>query len=163
MSAQIPDDNRDQRRILVAECGEYSFGVDIMSLVDVILRLDVTRVPLSLPHIMGLVNLRGQIVTEINVARSLQIQNSMTLENETSGYSLIINKAGQYYGFAFDAVGNVLTIGDSQITAVPETVSETWRNLSKGIYKDKDKLVVILDLHFLIDHLTELAARDNAA
>ena len=163
MSATLQSNAGEQKRILVAHCGDYSFGIDIMSLVDVIQRLKATPVPLSLPHIMGLVNLRGQIITEINVARSLQIKDSITTTGFDEGYSLIVNKGGQFYGFAFDSVGNVLDVNESDLKTIPETVSQTWRSLSRGIYKNGDQLIITLDLHYLIDHLTNLAEQEVAA
>ncbi len=132
---------------LVINIGTHYFAVNVGNITDVIKQGRKTPVPLSNKNIAGVLNLRGHIVTEVDVATTLGI----TPTKKDSGFSVVIDKEGEMYSFVFDGIGDVIEIGFSEITPMPETIQKDWHALSKGVYKLADKLVVLLDLPAFVD------------
>lgn len=139
-------------RVLVVNIGSHYFGAPIHEIHDVIQRQKTTPVPLAHDNIIGLLNLRGHIVTELDMARTLDIaqQDSQDIESQ---YSAVIHYKDELYSLVFDGIGDVIDIQPDSIEALPETVNAGWFSLSKGVYRMDDKLLVILDLNGLIEHV----------
>lgn len=127
---------------LILHIGAHYFAVNVGNITDVIKQSRKTPVPLANKNISGVLNLRGHIVTEIDVATTLGIQR----HNRDKGLAVVINREDELYSFVFDGIGDVVEIAFAAIDPLPETVQKTWHTLSKGVYKMADKLVVILDL-----------------
>jgi purine-binding chemotaxis protein CheW len=149
------DDNKknDISRILITNIGDHYFGAAIDEIHDVIQRQRTTQVPLTRPNIIGLLNLRGHIVTEIDMAKTLEID--VDLDNQKQGeYSIVISYENELYSLAFDGIGDVINIQNTAIEHLPETINRRWHSMSKGVYRLPDKLLVILDLKTIIGELT---------
>jgi purine-binding chemotaxis protein CheW len=132
---------------LILNIGPHHFAVNVGNITDVIKQSRKTPVPLASKNIAGVLNLRGHIVTEIDVATTLDIPHP----KKENGFAVVINKEEELYSFVFDQIGDVMEIGFSQIAPLPETVQKDWHHLSKGVYKLADKLVVILDLAAFVE------------
>jgi purine-binding chemotaxis protein CheW len=120
---------------------------------DVIRRQKTTPVPLASDNIVGLLNLRGHIVTEIDMAKTLDVPYTPELPLNQQ-YSLVINCKGELYSLAFDSIGDVIDVRKDQIERLPETVNPRWLQVTKGVYRMPDKLIVILDLYAVVDQIT---------
>ena len=147
-----PQSGPQTMNVLVCNIGTHYFGAIIDHIQDVIRRSPTTPVPLTSPNIVGLLNLRGHIVTEIDVAKTLGIADES--DENLDGYSVVINKDHEMYSLVFDGVGDVIDIPVSQIENLPFTIDKTWSALSHGVYRLNDKLLVILDFDLLINKLT---------
>lgn len=122
---------------------------------DVIKLSKKTPVPLSQKNISGLLNLRGHIVTEINVSQTLGLK-----EKVKSGFAVVINRDDELYSLAFEGIGDVIEISFSEIEPLPETVQKNWHQLAKGVYRMGDKLIVILDLELFVDLLIDKEVKE---
>lgn len=143
----------DTFKILVVNIGGHYFGAPIENIQDVIQRNPTTPVPLTTSNIIGLLNLRGHIVTEIDVAYTLGIMDRHKLMG-SAGYSIVINRGGEMYSLVFEGIGDVVDVSKSDIEKLPDTVSRRWVSISRGVCRMGDKLVVLLDFNLMIDHLT---------
>src|SRR5262245_42614993 len=102
----------------------------------------MTRVPLAPPVVRGLINLRGQIVTAIDLRRRLELPErpadqlplNVVVQTDDGAVSLLV-----------DEIGDVLEVPASLFESPPETVRGTARELIRGVYKVKDRLLMILD------------------
>jgi len=118
------------------------FGVDVLKVQEVIRYQEMTRVPIAPAMIQGLINLRGQIITAIDLRRRLelperpegQLPMNMVIRTEDGGISLLV-----------DEIGDVLEIAESCFERVPETVTGVARDLILGVYKLNGRLLLILD------------------
>lgn len=146
-------DNPDTFKTLIVNIGPHYFGAIIDNVQDVIQRNPTTAVPLAPENIIGLLNLRGHIVTEIDVARTLDLDSERTIGKE-DGYSIVINRGGEMYSLVFEDVGDVIDISCDQVEKLPDTIEKKWFSVSRGVYRLGEKLVVLLDFNLLIDHLT---------
>ncbi len=135
------------------------FGVDVLKVQEVIRYQEMTRVPIAPAMIQGLINLRGQIITAIDLRRRLelperpegQLPMNMVIRTEDGGISLLV-----------DEIGDVLEIAESCFERVPETVTGVARDLILGVYKLNGRLLLILDTErtaSLPEAFTSLLAR----
>jgi purine-binding chemotaxis protein CheW len=134
------------------------FGIPVLSVQDVLGEQRVTRVPLARPEIAGSLNLRGRIVTAINLRRRLDITD---LPKGTKTMSVVVDHHGELYSFIVDSVGEVLSLSDEDFEKTPPTLDRIWREVSLGIYRLKDHLLVILDISGMLDDMCE--SGNNAA
>ena len=117
-------------------------GVEVLKVQEVIRYQEMTRVPLAPNMIQGLINLRGQIVTAIDLRRRLerpprpegQLPMNVVVRSEDGAVSLLV-----------DEIGDVVEIQDEAYERPPETLKGVARELVTGVYKLKDRLLLILD------------------
>lgn len=124
----------------------------IVNIHDVIQRQKTTPVPLTKTNIVGLLNLRGHIVTEIDMVQTLGIEVNSD-EPVKREYSLVVNHDAELYSLVFDDIGDVIDINGTAIERLPGTESVRWASISKGVYGLPDKLLVILDVKAIIGEL----------
>ncbi len=126
----------------------FLFGMDVLSVQEVLRFQRMTRVPLAPPVIVGLINLRGQIVPAIDMRRRLclgpraegELPMNMVVRSEEGAVSLLV-----------DDIGDVLELNSSQFESTPANVASNARELIRGVYKLKDRLLFLLDTEKVID------------
>jgi purine-binding chemotaxis protein CheW len=117
-------------------------GVDVLRVQEVIRFQEMTRVPLASPMVSGLINLRGQIVTAIDLRRRLsltdrpadQLPMNVVVRTEDGAVSLLV-----------DDIGDVLEVDESTFERPPETLAGAARQIVQGVYKLKDRLLLVID------------------
>lgn len=118
------------------------FGVEVLKVQEVIRYQGMTRVPLAPAMIQGLINLRGQIVTAIDLRRRLELTPrgadelpmNVVVRSDDGAVSLLV-----------DEIGDVVEIQDDIYERPPETLKGVARELVQGVYKLKERLLLILD------------------
>jgi purine-binding chemotaxis protein CheW len=121
--------------------GHY-FGLDVLKVQEIIRYQEMTRVPLAPPVVRGLINLRGQIVTAIDLRRRLELTDrrpdqlplNVVLRTDDGAVSLLV-----------DEIGDVVEVSEKLFERPPETLKGTARELVRGAYKLPDRLLLILD------------------
>lgn len=117
-------------------------GVDVLKVQEVIRYQEMTRVPTAPAMVEGLINLRGQIITAIDLRLRLaqparpgdQLPMNVVIRTDDGALSLLV-----------DEIGDVLEIEDDRFERVPETVTGVIRDLVTGVYKLDGRLLLILD------------------
>jgi purine-binding chemotaxis protein CheW len=118
------------------------FGVPVQQVQEVIRYQELTRVPLAAPEVSGLINLRGQIVTAIDLRRRLSLPPrpegkkpmNVVVRNEEGAVSLLV-----------DEIGDVQEADSSLFEPPPPTLHGPARSLIRGAYKLADRLLLVLD------------------
>jgi purine-binding chemotaxis protein CheW len=118
------------------------FGVEVRRVQEVIRYQEMTRVPLAPRMIEGLINLRGQIVTAIDLRRRLELP--PRAEGELP-MNVVIRADDGAVSLLVDEIGDVVEIGDDICERPPETLKGVARELIQGVYKLKEQLLLILD------------------
>ena len=114
------------------QIGGQTFGVPVLEVQDVINRTAINRVPLAPPEIAGSLNLRGRIVTAIDMRRRLGLPPQA--EDQGDGVSVIVEQSsGELYALMVDDVGDVLWLPPSAFEPPPPTLSPAWRDLCDGL------------------------------
>jgi purine-binding chemotaxis protein CheW len=124
------------------------FGISVMAVRDVLRRQPISRVPKA-PHIVaGSLNLRGRIVTTIDMRRRLGMG---PYPEPDTVMKVVVEYQHELFAFMVDNVGDVLMLEMSQLEKSPSNVEESWRSVAAGVFKLEAELLVILDVASVID------------
>jgi purine-binding chemotaxis protein CheW len=141
--------------------GDRLFGLDIRMIREINRLLDITPVPHSRAFVRGLINLRGQIVTIVDLGVRLGLprhdvsegcHNIILKTNSELNASLQtsdgrrITTSGDLVGFLVDAIGDVVEADDAQMEPAPANVTEAEGHLLSGVLKADSDLLVLLDI-----------------
>ncbi len=118
------------------------FGLDVLKVQEIISYQEMTRVPLASPVVRGLINLRGQIVTALDLRRRLELPDrspdqlpvNIVVQTDDGAVSLLV-----------DEIGDVLSVSEGDFERPPETLQGIARELILGAYKLDGRLLLILD------------------
>ena len=118
------------------------FGVGVREVQEVIRYQEMTRVPLASEVVSGLINLRGQIVTAIDLRRRLNLPDRP--EGELP-MNVVVHRDDGAVSILVDEIGDVVEVDESSFEPAPETLTGTARSLILGVYKLENRLLLILD------------------
>lgn len=128
-------------QVCTAHVGELFFAIPVSSIREVIRAPRITRVPLASPSIAGLTNLRGTMVTLIDLRRCLALP---AADPEQKAMALVLKSRCGSVALLIDRVGDVLEIADKS-EALPSTIAATVRNVTSGAQILDGKLLLMLD------------------
>jgi purine-binding chemotaxis protein CheW len=146
----------DQAQYVSITIGGQLFGIPVLIVHDVLGPQRITRIPLAPPEVAGSLNLRGRIVTAIDVRLRLGLNKRAV--GDDSAMSIVVEHLGEFYSLMVDAVGEVLTLSTGEFERNPATLDPRWRDVSLGIYRLKAELLVVLDVVRLLDFSRNEAA-----
>ncbi|WP_068313539.1 chemotaxis protein CheW [Polycladidibacter hongkongensis] len=132
--------------------GGQLFGLPISQVHDVFVPEKVTKVPLAPVEVEGVLNLRGRIVTAINMRKKLGLVDEDKVEDMMA---VGIEYKGESYGLVIDSVGEVLNLSAHEHEANPSNLDPRWAMVSGGIHRLSGELMVILDIDRLLTSLIE--------
>lgn len=139
----------DKEKYLIMRLNGQLFGILADSVEDVLLPQRISPVPLASAEIKGLLNLRGRIVTVIDIAVKLALS-SKEERSEKVIRNVVVEYKGDLYSFIVDEVSEVMGINGSKIASTPDNLSEAWKDVSKGVFSLEKELMVILDIEKLL-------------
>ena len=132
------------------------FGLPIARVQDVFVLDRLTRVPLATPEIAGVLNLRGRIVTAIDMRRRLGLAPAGEARKRMA---IGIEYKGESYGLLIDVIGEVLNLPSSGREGNPVNLEPQLARVSAGVHRLEDRLLVVLD----IDRVLDLGQQAEAA
>lgn len=124
------------------------FGVEVLRVQEVLRYQEMTRVPRAPEVIEGLINLRGQIVTAVDMRRRLGLP---PREEGRTPMNMVIRADDGAVSLLVDEIGDVLDVAAEQFEQAPENADHGLRELTRGVYKLKDRLLLVLDTQRAID------------
>ena len=130
-----------------------TFGINILNVQEIIRLVEITRVPNSLPHVEGVINLRGQIVSVVDLRTRLGIARQAP---STQTRIMVVECDDKTVGFLVDEVRQVLRISNAVIESTPTLTTHADAQYVRGVAKLDDTLLTLLDPHELL--VTEPAA-----
>ena len=131
------------------------FGLPIARVQDVFVPERLTPVPLAPPEVAGVLNLRGRIVTAIDMRRRLD------LDRRPDGQPVMaigIDTRGESYGLLVDAVGEVMKFPNNACEAKPANLDARWSRVASGVIWLDGQLLVVLDVDRILDMRKQAAA-----
>lgn len=132
------------------------FGLPISRVQDVFMLKDMTVVPLAIPEIAGVLNLRGRIVTAIDMRQRLGLP---AREEGETAMAVGINMDRESFGLVIDRIGDVLHLPINEFDANPVNLDPRWKKVADSIFMLEKELLVILD----VDRVLDLGDREIAA
>lgn len=137
------DDTSTTRQFATFSLDRYYFGVEVLMVQEVIRYQDMTRVPLAPGVVQGLINLRGQIVTAVDLRRRLELPERA---EGVQPMNVVVRTSDGVVSLLVDDIGDVVETAHADFERAPETISGAARELITGVYKLKDRLLLALDV-----------------
>jgi purine-binding chemotaxis protein CheW len=138
----------DEERIFVTlTVADQLCGVPVLGVRDILGEHKITRIPLAPTEIAGSLNLRGRIVTAIDLRRRLRLPLPPT---EQPRMSVVAEQGGELYALLVDQVSEVMSLRASAFERNPPTLPAAWAQFSTGIYRLDNRLMVVLDVGKLL-------------
>ena len=119
------------------------FGIDVLKVQEVLRPQGMTRVPLAPPVIRGLINLRGQIVTAIDMRRRLNLESR---DGGSALMNIVVRFGDEAISLLVDEIGDVLEVDANKFERRPDNVDPEIRDLIRGVYKLDKRLLLVLDI-----------------
>ncbi len=122
--------------------GNLFFGIEVLKVQEVLRYQEMTQVPLALKVIEGLINLRGQIVTAVDMRRRLALP---PRQPDTTPMNMVIRCDEGAVSLLVDEIGDVLEVPKDSFESVPDNVPGDFRELIQGVYKLDGRLLLALN------------------
>lgn len=123
--------------------GNELMGVSVSVVQEVLAHQQIARTPLARAEVAGLLNLRGQIVTAVNLRRRLGLPDR---DADQTSMNVVVRHQGESFSLLVDEVGDVITVDGLRAEPPPRTLDSSWRALVSGVYRLDGRLFVILNL-----------------
>jgi purine-binding chemotaxis protein CheW len=134
--------------IVAIRIGDQDFGVPVMQVRDVLRRRQLTPVPLAPRAVAGLLNLRGRIVTAIDLRARLGLPPRVAARDAAL---VVVENAGELYALVVDTVGDVLAVDELGLDAASLSLDPQARTVAAAVYPTETGLIVQLDIARLLD------------
>jgi purine-binding chemotaxis protein CheW len=144
-TAGTSTENRDY---VTMSIGGQLFGIPVLKVQDVLGSQTITRVPLAPIEVAGSLNLRGRIVTAVDVRLRLGLPKR---ESDKPAMSVVVEHENELYSLLVDSVGEVLSLESRDYQRNPPTLNPRLREFSDGIYRLNDSLLVVLSVSSLLN------------
>ena len=145
----------ETRQLCTFKLDSLLLGVEVVHVQEVLRCQEMTRIPLASAVIRGLINLRGQIVTAIDMRARLDLA---PLETGHQPMNVVLRTGDGVVSLLVDEIGEVLSVDERHFERPPETLSGVFRQVVLGVYKLEAGLLLLLDVESIIalgeQHLT---------
>jgi purine-binding chemotaxis protein CheW len=146
---ELPDATADdeERVFVTLTVADQLCGVPVLAVRDILGEHAITRIPLAPREIAGSLNLRGRIVTAIDLRERLNLPAG---PSEQPRMSVVAEQGGELYAMLVDQVSEVMSLKASAFERNPPTLPQIWAQFSAGIYRLDNRLLVVLDIGKLL-------------
>ena len=138
----------EQQEFITMHVGGQLFGVSVMAVQDVLRHQSIAKVPLSQDVVAGSLNLRGRIVTAIDMRVRLGMD---PFEDYSAAMHVVVPYKEEFFSLVVDKVGEVMTLPMQGFEKVPANIDSRWREVSSGVFKLDKSLLIILNVSSIIN------------
>ncbi|MBN8982842.1 MAG: chemotaxis protein CheW [Rhizobiales bacterium] len=156
MNEQLDASDKGVTEYVTAMIGGQLFGLPISRVQDVFMPERMTRVPLASEDVAGVLNLRGRIVTAIDMRARLGLAKN---EDSAELMAIGVDLRGESYGLVIDSIGEVLKLSDENCEVNPVNLDPRMARMAGGVHRLDGQLMVVLD----VDRVLEIGADKLAA
>ncbi len=130
------------------QLADATFGLDTMLVQEIIKIPDITKVYLAPEDITGIINLRGKIVTIIDLAIKLELPTEAEMADRRI---IIVESQDEPFGLVVDKINDVIHIDGEELDAAPSNVRIAQSRFISGVFRDNEQLIAILNLDEVIN------------
>jgi len=141
---------------VTAMIGDQLFGFPVSRIQDVFVADRLTSVPLSSPDIAGVLNLRGRIVTAIDIRIRLGLPDPIGKSSQPMAIG--VDLEGEIYGLLIDRIGEVIKLDVNHLKAPPANLPPMLAKMATGIHQLEQQLLIILDIDRLLERSSDFLA-----
>lgn len=145
----------NSKEFVTVQLAGQCLGIPVLAVHDVLKAQSITKIPKAPPSVAGVLNLRGRIVTAVDLRIHLGFDER---GEDAETMSIVVEHNGDPFSLLIDSVGEVLALPDDQFEKTPVTLDERLRTVSSGIYRLEEGLMVVLDVGRLLEFEAEAAA-----
>ncbi|MEJ5186784.1 MAG: chemotaxis protein CheW [Candidatus Geothermincolales bacterium] len=144
-----------ERQLVVFSLGREEFALDVSQVREIIRMEEITRMPKSPPFVEGIINLRGQIIAVMDLAKRLNLPST---ERTDAQRIVVVETEDLKVGMIVDSVSEVMSITEDEIEPPPTLVSDPSTPFILGVVKRDRRLIILLDLSKLlsVEEIAEL-------
>lgn len=129
---------------------DQMFGIPVLKVQDILTPEHIASIPLAPAEVRGSINLRGRIVTVIDVRVRLGLKPKQRDKNE-KGMGVTVEHGSDLYTLLVDRIGDVMGLANDLFERNPATLDPKWREFSMGVYRLEKNLLVVLDIERLLN------------
>ncbi len=144
----MTDHENDIRQFVTFTIGSQLCGIPVLQVRDVLAPQEITPIPLAPPAVAGSLNLRGRIVTSVDLRVRLGLPTGGVGQDRMS---IVVEHHGDLYSLIIDSIGEVLEPSSEKLERVPATLDASWSSYSTDIYRLDDGLLLVLDIDSVLD------------
>ncbi len=144
----MTDHENDIRQFVTFTIGGQLCGIPVLQVRDVLAPQEITPIPLAPPAVAGSLNLRGRIVTSVDLRVRLGLPTGDVGQDRMS---VVVEHHGDLYSLIIDSVGEVLELSSEKLERTPATLDASWSSFSNGIYRLDVGLLLVLDIDSVLD------------
>lgn len=141
------EEEQQENKFLTFSISDETYGINILSVVEIIQIVEITKIPESLDYIKGIINLRGKIIPVMNVRLRFAMEEK---EYDERTCIVVVNIHGIQMGMIVDAVSEVTEIPQDYIETMPSTSNAEQNKYVQGIGKTNEGVTILLDLDKLV-------------
>lgn len=131
-----------RERYLSFTLGQEDYAIPLLSVKEVIALPEVTPMPFTPPHFVGIMNLRGQVISVIDLRQKLGIKSGAAAETSV----IICDLSPMVLGVVVDSINFVLSPDPSEMTEKPEMQGSRNTDYISSVYRKEEKLIMFLDI-----------------
>lgn len=136
-------------RFIQFSLGEENYALPLLTVREVISVPETTLIPNSASYFVGMMNLRGQVITVMDLRKKLGIKNKANNKEEAV---IIVNAEGLYVGLVVDSINRVMAVeSDNEIAVLPELSSQVNTKYISAVYKQENNLTILLNINEVLD------------
>lgn len=148
MEANKTDRDLDILQLVTFHVAREEFAVDILDVREINRMMDITRVPHAPDFVEGVINLRGQVIPVVDLRKRFGLEPG---ERDKNTRIVVVELGSKVVGFLVDSVSEVLRVPKSLVEPPPALASGVEADYIRGVVKLEDRLLVLLDLHRLLN------------
>ncbi|MCD4742565.1 MAG: chemotaxis protein CheW [Desulfobacteraceae bacterium] len=135
-----PEENMELATFFV---GGALCGINILNIQEINKHFEITKVPQSSDFVVGILNLRGKIVTIIDLSKKLELSE---IKQGKDSRNIIVNSSDEHIGLLVDSISDVVHSSENQLEPPPSNLDGIKGKFFSGVLKTEDKLIGILDI-----------------
>jgi len=139
--------NAELSRFIEFSLGREDYAIPLLMVREVISVPDTTPIPKSPGHFLGIMNLRGQVISVVDLRKKLKVEAKQDKEEAV----IIVDIGGMNIGVVVDSINKVLAFSSDEVSEMPEVENQINTHFIFGVYKKENSLTVLLDIAKVLD------------
>lgn len=131
-----------ERQLVTVRIHQQLLGIPVLDVREILREQKITKIPLAPGGIAGTLNLRGRIVTVVDIRHRLELP---ARDTSTLCTFVMVEHKGELYSLIVDSVGDILNTSAESVQDVPPNIAANWRKVAAGVIQLEKELLIILD------------------